>query len=128
MPQWGPELIEKEHHAKQTADVLFFVVDRQTRSVATIIEAAYYTAAQQKVLILVVHPYQGAGQLIQGEPITELEYEDLANGQLVLQDMVERLGIPVFSNVRPALDCTAKVWRENVSVLATKRRANLFTF
>ncbi len=38
------------------------------------------------------------------------EYEDLATGQLVLQDMVERLGIPVFNNIRSALDCTAKVY------------------
>ena len=70
VPQWGPELIEKEHQAKQTADVLFFVIDRQTRSVATIVEAAYYTAAQ-KTFVLVIHPLDGPGQLIQGEPITE---------------------------------------------------------
>ena len=37
------------------------------------------------------------------------EYEDLSNGQLVLQDMVERLGIPVFNNVRSALESTARV-------------------
>ena len=42
------------------------------------------------------------------------EYEDLATGQLVLQDMVERLGIPVFSNIRSALDCTAKVFFLNL--------------
>ena len=68
VPQWGPELIEKEYHAKQTAEVLFFVLDRQTRCVATIIEAAYYTAAK-KTFVLVIHPYEGPGQLIQGEPI-----------------------------------------------------------
>nr|CAH0111335.1 unnamed protein product [Daphnia galeata] len=115
VPQWGPELIEKEHQAKQTADVLFFVIDRQTRSVATIVEAAYYTAAQ-KTFVLVIHPLDGPGQLIQGEPITEREYEDLATGQLVLQDMVERLGIPVFNNIRSALDCTAKILRERITV------------
>lgn len=70
VPQWGPELIEKEHHAKQTAEVLFFVIDRQTRSVATIVEAAYYTAAQKK-FILVIEPYEGPGQLVAGEPISE---------------------------------------------------------
>lgn len=70
VPQWGPELIEKEYHAKQTAEVLFFVLDRQTRCVATIIEAAYYTAAQ-KTFVLVIHPYEGPGQLIQGEPISQ---------------------------------------------------------
>jgi len=115
VPQWGPELMEKEHHAKQTAEVLFFVIDRQTRSVATIIEAAYYTAAQKK-FVLVIDPYEGPGQIIQGEPISQQEYEDLATGQLVLQDMVERLGIPVFSSIRSALECTAKILREKISV------------
>jgi hypothetical protein len=38
--------------------------------VATIVEAAYYTAAQ-KTFVLVIHPLDGPGQLIQGEPITE---------------------------------------------------------
>lgn len=70
MAQWGPELMEKEHLAKQTAQILFFVVDKQTRSVATVIEAAYYTAAQ-KTFILVIDPYQGPGQIIQGEPISQ---------------------------------------------------------
>ena len=132
MAHWGPELMEKEHQAKQTAQVLFFVIDKQTRSVATVIEAAYYTAAQ-KTFVLVIDPYQGPGQIVQGEPISQLyvlvkrcwysiefydeflvffrEYEDLSNGQLVLQDMVERLGIPVFNNVHSALESTAKVLR-----------------
>lgn len=44
------------------------------------------------------------------------EYDDLANGQLILQDLVERLGIPVFSGIRPALECTAKV-KTNISIL-----------
>jgi hypothetical protein len=75
VPHWGPELIEKEHHAKQTAEVLFFVIDRQTRNVAAIIEAAYYTAAQKKVVLVIV-PYEGPGQLVQGEPISE-QYDPL---------------------------------------------------
>ena len=73
VPHWGPELIEKEHHAKQTAEVLFFVTDRRTRSVAATIEAAYYTAAQKK-FVLVIDRYEGPGQVIQGEPISE-QYE-----------------------------------------------------
>lgn len=67
---WCPELVEKEHEAKQTAQILFFVMDKQTRNVATVIEAAYYTAAQ-KTFILVIDPYQGPGQIIQGERISQ---------------------------------------------------------
>jgi hypothetical protein len=37
------------------------------------------------------------------------EYEDLTTGQMMLQDLVERQGIPVFESVPIALNCTAKV-------------------
>ncbi|GFG38849.1 hypothetical protein Cfor_02156, partial [Coptotermes formosanus] len=112
---WGPELIELEFQAKQNAAILFFVIDNQTRSVASMIEAAYLSAKRQK-LILVIHAYQGPGQKIWGEDITEEEYEDLTTGQMMLQDLVERQGIPVFESVPVALNCTAKVLRENISV------------
>lgn len=112
---WGPELIELEFQAKQNAAILFFVIDNQTRSVASMIEAAYLSARRQK-LILVIHAYQGPGQKIWGEEITEEEYEDLTTGQMMLQDLVERQGIPVFESVPIALNCTAKVLRENISV------------
>ncbi|XP_066993493.1 uncharacterized protein raw isoform X2 [Anabrus simplex] len=112
---WGPELIELEHQAKQNAAVLFFVIDNQTRSVASIIEAAHISGRRRK-LILVIHAYEGPGQKIWGEPISEEEYEDLTTGQMVLQDLVERQGIPVFESIPIALNCTAKVLRENISV------------
>ncbi|XP_021931040.1 uncharacterized protein LOC110835283 isoform X3 [Zootermopsis nevadensis] len=112
---WGPELIELEFQAKQNAAILFFVIDNQTRSVASMIEAAHLSARRRK-LILVIHTYQGPGQTIWGEPITDEEYEDLTTGQMMLQDLVERQGIPVFESVPIALNCTAKVLRENISV------------
>lgn len=34
---------------------------------------------------------------------------ELSNGQLMLQDLVERQGIPVFNNIPVAINCTAKV-------------------
>ncbi|XP_063245171.1 uncharacterized protein LOC134546333 isoform X3 [Bacillus rossius redtenbacheri] len=112
---WGPELIELEYQAKQNAAVLFFVIDNQTRSVAGMIEAAHISGRRQK-LILVIHPYQGPGQKIWGEPISHDEYEDLSLGQMMLQDLVERQGIPVFESIPAALNCTAKVLRENISI------------
>nr|CAD7259413.1 unnamed protein product [Timema shepardi] len=112
---WGPELIELEYQAKQNAAVLFFVIDNQTRSVAGMIEAAHISGRRQK-LILVIHPYQGPGQKIWGEPISEDEFEDLSLGQTMLQDLVERQGIPVFENIPSALSCTAKVLRDNIGV------------
>ncbi|XP_046398277.1 uncharacterized protein LOC124165067 isoform X1 [Ischnura elegans] len=113
--QWGPELIEQEHTAKQTASLLFFVIDSQTRSVASMLEVAHISGRQRK-LVLVVLPYQGPGQLVCGEPISQREFEDLSSGQAVMQDLVERQGIPVFDSIPVALDCAAKVLRENIGV------------
>lgn len=111
---WRPELIELENQAKQTAEILFFVIDNQTRSVASMIEAANISGCQQK-LILVIREFQGPGQEILGEPISEMEYEDLMHGQAIVQDLVERQGIPVFSDIHMALQCTARMLREGIS-------------
>jgi hypothetical protein len=43
------------------------------------------------------------------------EYEDLTTGQMMLQDLVERQGIPVFESVPIALNCTAKVSHEFIT-------------
>lgn len=112
---WGPELIELENQAKTSADILFFVIDNQTRSVASLIEAAYISACNRK-LILVIKRYEGPGQLILGEPLTDREYGDLCRGQRMLQDIVERQDIPVFENIAVALNCTAKILREGLTV------------
>ena len=41
MINWKPDLIEIEDQAKQIAELLFFVIDNQTRSAASVVEAAY---------------------------------------------------------------------------------------
>lgn len=65
---WAPELIEKEHYAKENAAVLFFVIDNQTRNTATTVEVAFYSGLRRN-MILVLHPYQSSGSEIAGERI-----------------------------------------------------------
>lgn len=55
---WGPQLIELESYAKQNSEILFFVVDNQTRAIASMIEVAFLASAQRK-LILVVNDLPG---------------------------------------------------------------------
>ncbi|KAG1681215.1 hypothetical protein GQR58_012004 [Nymphon striatum] len=112
---WGPELIELENQAKQNADVLFFVIDNQTRSVASMIEAAHLAGSHRK-LILIINTFEGPGDKVLDEPISKREYEDLRIGQAHLQDLVERQNIPVFRCIETALQCTAKVVKEGISV------------
>ncbi|XP_028050577.1 uncharacterized protein LOC105833366 isoform X7 [Monomorium pharaonis] len=107
--QWGPELIAQEYEAKQTARILLFVIDNQTRNSAGIIEAAQLAATRSESLVLVIYPYR-QGQTILGETVSTQEYYDLMNGLLVLQYLMERQRIPIFESVSVALHCTSKVW------------------
>ncbi|CAL1268257.1 unnamed protein product [Larinioides sclopetarius] len=111
--QWGPELIELENQAKQNAEVMFFVIDNQTRSVASMIEAAQVAGTDRK-LILVVHEFEKPGSVVMGETITEKEFRDLRQGQRYLQDLVEKQDIPVFDNINKAVLGAAKVLKDNI--------------
>ncbi|XP_029178725.1 uncharacterized protein LOC114946418 isoform X2 [Nylanderia fulva] len=113
--QWGPELIAQEYEAKQTARVLLFVIDNQTRNSAGIIEAAQLAATRSESLVLVIYPYR-QGQTILGETVSAQEYHDLMNGLLVLQYLMERQRIPIFESVSVALHCTSKMLREKINV------------
>ncbi|EGI69865.1 hypothetical protein G5I_01408 [Acromyrmex echinatior] len=113
--QWGPELIAQEYEAKQTARVLLFVIDNQTRNSAGIIEAAQLAATRSESLVLVIYPYR-QGQAILGETVSTQEYYDLMNGLLVLQYLMERQRVPIFESVSVALHCTSKMLREKINV------------
>lgn len=71
MSDWAPELIEKEHFAKKNAEVLFFVIDNQTRNTASTVEVAFYSGLNRQKMVLVVHPYQSSGTKIAGEEILD---------------------------------------------------------
>ncbi|KAK2191809.1 hypothetical protein NP493_45g06016 [Ridgeia piscesae] len=111
---WRPELMEIEDQAKQTAELLFFVVDNQTRSTASMVEAAYLAGCGRQ-LILVIKDFTGPVE-IAGETLSSREVDDLERSHAYLTDLVERQGIPVFSEMDAALKCTAKAIQQGVKV------------
>ena len=58
------------------------------------------------------------------------EYEELNGSLLMVQDLVERQGIPVFSQMNHALNCTAKVSLHSLLVcgLSLKKCILLFVY
>uniref|UniRef100_A0A1E1XAH4 Raw n=1 Tax=Amblyomma aureolatum TaxID=187763 RepID=A0A1E1XAH4_9ACAR len=111
--QWIPELIELENQAKENAKVMMFVIDNQTRSVASMIESAHIAGTRRK-LILILNEQLPAGSLVLGEPISEKEYEDLRQGRNYLRDLVEMRGIPVFQGISDALEVTNRCLKEDL--------------
>ncbi|KAF5273422.1 hypothetical protein FQA39_LY07439 [Lamprigera yunnana] len=104
---WGPELVAEEHDAKQTASVLLFVLDSQTRSVAGMIEVAYLVASDRCVIV-VAHPYE-LGQSVMGEELSYREYVDLVSGQTTLLTLLKDQGIKVYTNLTSALQRTTSL-------------------
>lgn len=54
---WTPEAVNLERYAKQNAQVLLFVIDKQTRSTTSLIESAFM-AGENKSLVLVIYPFE----------------------------------------------------------------------
>lgn len=112
---WKPELIALEEQAKVNAELLFFVIDSQTRSTASMVEASYLAGCGRQ-LILVIGPLKSP-VVIAGESISDCELEDLQRSHAYLIDLVERMGIPVFSGIDVALKCTYKAIHQNTRVV-----------
>merc|ERR1719187_773197 len=112
---WVPEMIELEHQAKMTCQILFYVMNEQTRNVASMIEVSQMAGSRRR-LIVVLSSYPGPGHIISGDKVSAAEHEDLKNAMETVQDLIERQGIPVFQNISVALTCTSKVLKENLSI------------
>ncbi|KAK9881981.1 hypothetical protein WA026_018170 [Henosepilachna vigintioctopunctata] len=110
---WAPELLAEESKAKESASILFFVVDSQTRSIGGMIEVADLIASGRCVIV-VAYPYH-PNQTIMGEVISHKEYKDLVDGQSNLLMLVKSRGIKVHKNLSTALQCTANILRNSTS-------------
>lgn len=105
--EWTADLVAVEHNAKESASVLFYVLDRRTRNVVGIIEAANF-AGTQRNLVLVTDPYK-EGEPVAGENISHVEYEELCSGLSTLHDLVASQGIIVHSNITEGIKWAAKI-------------------
>jgi hypothetical protein len=120
---WTPDLVEIEHRAKELAPLLFFVIDHDTRALASIVEVCYL-AARGRSIIVVMNPLPDKNhtKFIQQknsslENDNEADYENVCEARRTLRALLQSISIPVFDNVRLALECAAFILeRTNTSV------------
>ncbi len=112
---WVPEMIELEHQAKQTSQLLFFVVNEKTRNVVSMIEISYMAGKKRK-LICYLGKYPERNHKISNEAVGRSEWLDLHAGLTVVNDLVERQGIPVFDSIEVALECATKVIKQDLDL------------
>ncbi len=86
---WNPSLIEAEAAAKASCPVLLFVIDSQTRAIASMLEATENIMCGRMV-VLVVSMLPDHGAVIDGQPVRPREFDDLNRARLFLCDIAAR--------------------------------------
>ncbi|GFS15995.1 RalBP1-associated Eps domain-containing protein [Elysia marginata] len=112
---WRPELVELEDRAKNVAELLFFVIDNNTRSVASLCEIAYLVGCKRQIIVVFLG-FDEAVEEVSLEKTTDREKMDIARARNVLMDIIERNSIPVFSDIQAALRCAAVHLKHGIRV------------
>ena len=118
---WTPELTVVENRQKARAQLLLFVIDRQTRALSSIVEASSYMDTG-RALVLVMDSVE-AGQEIgeDGDVVSESEARDLNRSRHYLKVDAEKYGVAVYPGVAEGVAaCVRQVRRcESPSMIPT---------
>ena len=98
---WSEELVEIEAAAKAEAETLLFVIDGQTRAIASILEATEYICCGRSV-VLVINEIPDNTE-IDGQCVTGRELKDLNRARSYLADLATRHDVSVHKTVEQAM-------------------------
>ena len=97
---WSPRLVELEEQAKQSSDWLFFVIDNQTRGIASMVELAFLAGSGREMLVVMMDFDENS--VVNETHLSEREIRDLNRGHDFLCSILHRECIPLFEDVRTA--------------------------
>ena len=113
--EWTEELTAIEGKAKEAATVQLFIVDGQTRALASILEATEYLC-RGRVVVLAVQDIP-PGQSILGEEVGVEELKDLNRARTYLRESATRHGVPTYANVTDACEAVCKLFSAHHEVV-----------
>jgi hypothetical protein len=107
--EWTPAREETEMRAKAEADVLLFVINAETRGIASIGEVAYFLGSRRPLALSVTDV--GQSDRIDGELLSGPERDDLNRGRIFVRSMAQQEGVPVFGDVEGAVGHAIRLCR-----------------
>src|SRR6266700_96392 len=99
--QWTVEHEADEMQAKAEADVMLFVIDGQTRGVASVAEVGYILAAGRPLALAITDVAEGSR--IGMQLVNSMECDDLNRGRIFVRTMAAAHGVTVFTDVESAV-------------------------
>ena len=113
---WSPEMVEIEHRAKELAPLLFFVIDYDTRALASIVEVCYLASRGRRIIVVMSPMPEKQFTKFIAQKSTSLDsddnrfdYDNVCEARRILRLLLQSINIPVFDNVRLALECAATI-------------------
>ena len=106
--EWHPGLIAVERKAKDNAKIHFFVVNNQTRGLASMIEVAelvsraFFSRSDIRVLVM-IDDVPKETHSIRGETLTKSAIEDLNRARIYLRDIVNLHGGLLYHDMETAM-------------------------
>jgi hypothetical protein len=116
---WTPEHQYAEMIAKEAASVWLFIINDQSRGIASIGEVAYRLGQQRKIALAITY-FQPGAQL-NGRILDMPEIDDINRGRVFLQAMAEEQGVPVFDSVEAATTYAVELARQAEQELDQQR-------
>jgi hypothetical protein len=98
---WTEAREAEEMQAKDAAQLLLFVINHETRAVATVAEVAYYMGLGRQLALVItdIHP----NATLYSQLLQQPEIDDLNRGRIFLRAMAKVHRIPVFETVEGAV-------------------------
>lgn len=108
---WTPDLVQIEHEAKESATLLFFVIDHDTRSLAAIAEVCYLAARGRNIVVVInsmPENRHGTKFFQQKSCVDDRDdqddYHNVCAARRTLRIVLRSLNVPVFDQIRLALE------------------------
>ncbi len=107
--EWHPDLIAVEREAKERAKIHFFVVNNQTRGLASMIEVAelvsraFFSRNSNVHVLVMIDDVPARNHVIAGEELTVAAIQDLNRARMYLREIVLLHGGLLFGDMETAM-------------------------
>lgn len=100
--EWSEDLLAIEAEAKLRSAVLLFVLDSQTRALATLNEIIEF-AVRGRQKVIVVMDFVSPGTEVEGQPLTPEEAQDINSARSEVARLARQHGAEVYNSLMLAL-------------------------